>query len=166
MDDDYVSLNQAIEYVAFRNFEYHGAEEIFETEDKLNQASTNLWRAVEKNYVSLYKKTNDNYIHAFIRDFAVGEQCIVASDGFEQSDLDCNGMLFRKKELIDNFQPANYVKICKKTTEYTTPYIDIMFQVIDEENISYNNQGKKEALTAVFIKKMECVFFCKSIVIP
>ena len=158
MDDDYVSLTQAIKYVVFRNFEHHGAEEIFENEEKLNQASAILWKAVLEDYVSLYKKTCNNYVEATIMDFAIGEQYVVASEGFEQSDLDCGDMLFSKTELIDNFPSANYggVRRNKKNTdEYTTSYLDIMHQVIDEENISNDNQGKKEALTAAFVTKME-----------
>ena len=84
---------------------------------------------------------------------------MVASDGFEQSDFNCSDVLFCKTELIDNFPPANHERICenkKNTDGYTTQYIDIMRQVIDEENISNDNQGKKDALTAVIAKKMEC----------
>ncbi len=40
------------------------------------------------------------------------------------------------------------------SSEYTTPYLEIMQEVIREMEISKDNQGKKEALAALFAKKL------------
>ncbi len=38
---------------------------------------------------------------------------------------------------------------------YTTPYLEMMQEVIREFEISIENQGKKEAIAAVFEKKLK-----------
>ena len=40
------------------------------------------------------------------------------------------------------------------SSEYTTPYLEMMREVIRELEISRENQGKKEAIAAVFEKKL------------
>lgn len=68
MDDDYVSLNQAIAYVAFRNFEYHNAELVLKNKDILENAEEELWQACINDYLNFYRKKDKKYIKSGLPD--------------------------------------------------------------------------------------------------
>ncbi|MBD5400711.1 hypothetical protein HDR61_03125 [bacterium] len=54
-----------------------------------------------------------------------------------------------QREFPNNKLLSNFV------STYTTPYLEIMHEVIDEEQISATNQGNKEALIEIIDNKMK-----------
>ena len=57
-------------------------------------------------------------------------------------------------DLKKQFSIISMVDELPMSNNYTTPYLALMFEVIQEEGISVENQSKKELLTDCFAKKM------------
>ncbi len=55
-------------------------------------------------------------------------------------------------ELLLDVKPAPTPSVL--SSEYTTPYLEIIQEVIQEMGLSRENQGKKEALSAVYFQKL------------
>lgn len=154
--DDFVTLQQAIEYIVFRDFEFHAAELVLTNTEKMNNAEELLWRAVIGDLASIYIKNNNRYTRTKLNAFSVGDGCVISDHMFYQSDLDCRRMLFNKGEIIKNF-PSNKVAVngIETTNDYTTPYLEIMKCVIKQENINAKNQSKIEYLKDIIRQKMQ-----------
>lgn len=84
----------------------------------------------------------------------------VDRDNWTQSTLNPKkGLEWAKKKGIDYHPVLDEYLLTLDTTstiasEYTTPYLEMMREVISELEISKENQGKKEAIAAVFKKKL------------
>lgn len=126
MDDDFVSLNQAIEYVAFRNFEYHNAGLVLENKDIVEKAENDLWQAFINDYLSFYRKKDNHYVLSGLPD--------PESDDFEgygvyrnmwhQKVCEFEDALFSKRELMREFpkqQINRTYKLVYEENEGRTP---------------------------------------------
>lgn len=82
----------------------------------------------------------------------------------EKNEIVTHGMRYKNIEidftdLMDTFYPDDEEDatppVRPEIGSYTTPYINVMLQVIEEEKLSSENQGKAEYLATVIREKLE-----------
>jgi len=101
---------------------------------------------------------------AFLKPAILGgafEIVLLDSGNWEKSSLlPKKGLEWAKKKGIEYHPVLDEYLLVSDTTPvissgYSTPYLEMMQQVIREEEITRENQGKKESLTASFAKKLD-----------
>lgn len=104
--DDFVTLQQAIEYIVFRDFEFHGAELVLANKEKLNDAEELLWQAAIMNdCFSFYRERDGRYIEAGVPSFESNAFLGfgVYRDMFHRRDDEFKNVLFCKGDLRQHF---------------------------------------------------------------
>lgn len=167
VDNDFrelCSLFEAVSYIAFGTTERKTSRFYKENEEKIEQAKSDLLLSIQIGNVKAYG-TNKNGKPVKIDAYGDVELSIydnVWCSTFVTADADEHYLTYvdvcvdfddLKKDFGNKTTKDDKTDIRTKTG-YTTPYIDIIFSVINSQNISQEYQGKVEHLKDVIKTEM------------
>ena len=167
LDNDFCescSLFEAVSYIAFGMMERKTSKFYNENEEKIKQAESDLLLSIKIGNVRAYGE--DEYGDT-VRIVASGDVSLSIYDSVWRSRFITADEKEYCRTYVDvrlNFDDLqkdfgnkttkdDKTDICTKTG-YTTPYIDIIFSVINSQNISQEYQGKVEHLKDVIKTEM------------
>ena len=170
---EYYTLQESIEWIAFRKESKNiTADILVKNTDKLESAKIALIQAIKNHKITvkgqkdpkseydMYTKFNHpeyNYLalesEKTISDWGTVLKLYPESNKLVNYRTTYENVKIQTQELKEQFPAQQSINDLSKNG-YSTPYLEIMAEVIKEENITEENQSKKEILTEIMKNKM------------
>jgi len=157
------TLREAAEWLAFRGADLT-AEELIERQDELNLAKHTLQRALSTGKIEITGKQGfmrEGFLVENDSDLNYKNNMIRLKDSYGYTGTEYTDIEISVADLHKNFSkpPAeprgSAPQNSKGSPTYTTPYLEIMHEVIEELGITKENRLLKKELVAPIVAKMK-----------
>jgi len=153
---EYYTLQDAIEWIVFRKDSKDVTAEMLNMNlNNIALAETALLNAIKSHKIQLIGQHDEYNPEEFINCFTNAISIYPASNVVTIDHIhDYMNIKIEKKAFQTQYPPATASPSSTKSNKYTTPYLEIIAEVIWEEKITNKNQSKAEVLTHIILNKM------------